>query len=625
MWNGGGGGWGMSGYPGQGGAGGQDVDWAALAQQWIHSNQNSGGQQPPVPGTEKGDGGGEASMDLCDTDDQSQTSSGWEGVTWNHHSQQQQGGWSSGWNQGTNSADWQHQAQMQGWQHSTDSGNGWGMGHMDSGWADSAYGNGSGGWINEQSSGSMYSSKDLSQDQSKSGKRRLPSLMDINTKAPDPYQGLNEDQRKRLPPWIREGLEKMERDKRKKEEEEIRKQRTAEKKAKQRREQEEMLNDDPSNPAKSKFDKSASASDNDSDEEPVLPTKQVKQKAKSRFENVDDMVKEAKVKVAAIEHVPVRFVPPTKSKEEILEEMTMNLRKLMTVILLEVTNEEIGTLCENLYAKEKDKVGKPKLKTLLSGYGSNSDSEEEANSDDDDLETILHKKRKKFHALENDIRDECDKQEANYKHREQKWLADKHSLDMNTSQNSDESTSSDEKYSRSNSRDRKKSKSPSDRNHSRSVSRDRKRTSRSRSKEKNVKKSDKRDKNGKKKSRSPRDSSHDGSSTRSSKRKRRSKSREEKSRSRSRQVYRSKSRSRRDRSRSRSRRRRSRSSTRDKKSSKRSRSRDRRSHSKKRKHRSRSRTRRSRSRDHSYRSRSKSRSKSERHKKNKKSRRRSDS
>ena len=60
-----------------------------------------------------------------------------------------------------------------------------------------------------------------------------------------------------------------------------------------------------------------------------------------------------------------------------MEEMTMNLRKLMTVILLEVTNEEIGTLCENLYAKEKDKVGKPKLKTLLSGYGSNSDSEEE--------------------------------------------------------------------------------------------------------------------------------------------------------------------------------------------------------------------------------------------------------
>jgi len=621
MWN-GGGGWGMSGYPGQGGAGGQDVDWAALAQQWIHSNQNSGGQQPPVPGTEKGDGGGEASMDLCDTEDQSQTSSGWEGVTWNHHNQQQQG-WTSGWNQGP-SNDWQNQAQMQGWQHTSESGNGWGM---DSGWSDSAYGNGSGGWMNEQSSGSIYSSKELSKDQLKSGNRGLPSLMDIDTKAPDPYQGLNEDQRKRLPPWIREGLEKMERDKRKKEEEEIRKQRTAEKKAKQRREQEEMLNSDPSNPAKSKFDKSGSASESDSDEEPVLPAKPVKQKTKSRFENVDDMVKEAKVKVAAIEQVPLRFVPPTKSKEEILEEMTMNLRKLMTVILLEVTNEEIGTLCENVYSKEKDKFGKPKLKTMLSGYGSNSESEEDAHSDDDDLETILRKKRKKFNALENDIRDECEKEEANYKHREQKWLADKHSLDMNASQHSDESTSSDEKYSRSNSRERKRSKSPSERNHSRSVSRDKKRRSRSRSKEKNVKKSDKRDKNGKKKSRSPRDSSRDGSSTRSSKRKRRSKSRDEKSRSRSRQAYRSRSRSKRDRSWSRSRRRRSRSSTRDVKSSKRSRSRERRSHShsKKRKHRSRSRTKRSRSRDHSYRSRSRSRSKSERHKKNKKSRRRSDS
>merc|ERR1719305_1609962 len=95
--------------------------------------------------------------------------------------------------------------------------------------------------------------------------KQLPSLMDVNAGQEDQFNSLNslnEDQKKRLPPWIRDGLEKMERAKRKKEEEDMRKQRTDEKKKQQRLEREALAKKDPT---VSKFDYSGDESDEDED------------------------------------------------------------------------------------------------------------------------------------------------------------------------------------------------------------------------------------------------------------------------------------------------------------------------------------------------------------------------
>merc|ERR1740131_172964 len=76
----------------------------------------------------------------------------------------------------------------------------------------------------------------------------LPSLMEVDTSN---VATLNEAQRKKLPSWIRAGLEKMEKDKQKKEQEDERRKRFEERKRQERLEQAEELAKDP---AKSKFD-----------------------------------------------------------------------------------------------------------------------------------------------------------------------------------------------------------------------------------------------------------------------------------------------------------------------------------------------------------------------------------
>ena len=62
------------------------------------------------------------------------------------------------------------------------------------------------------------------------------------------FSGLNETQKKKLPAWIRAGLEKMEMDKLKKEQEEERKRRTEEKKRLRRLEEAEEVICWPDNP-----------------------------------------------------------------------------------------------------------------------------------------------------------------------------------------------------------------------------------------------------------------------------------------------------------------------------------------------------------------------------------------
>merc|ERR1719391_797323 len=241
--------------------------------------------------------------------------------------------------------------------------------------------------------------------QNRRHEHHLPSLMDVNTASPaPPFQSLNEDQRRKLPPWIREGLEKMERDKRKKEEEDERKKRTEEKKRQQRLEREALSKNDPTI---SKFDNSDNS--DDSDAERVVEKEKTKVR-KSRFEEVD------------APRLVLDKEPPKKSKEELLHELSISLRKTMTAVLLEVTSEEMSEICEEMLMKEKGRKGKPQLKSMLSGYGSNSESEDE----DEELEKALKKKKSKFGRMENEIKENIERAEAKYKQRERKWLdADK--------------------------------------------------------------------------------------------------------------------------------------------------------------------------------------------------------
>merc|ERR1719339_662450 len=108
-----------------------------------------------------------------------------------------------------------------------------------------------------------------------------------------------------------------------------------------------------------------------------------------------------------------------KSKEEILEEMGLNIRRLMTGLLLEETASSVLKKARNRT------TAKPQLKTMLSGYGSGSDSQSESESDgdsEDDLQSVLKKKKKQFVKTESKILDFCEEETAAYKVREKKWL-----------------------------------------------------------------------------------------------------------------------------------------------------------------------------------------------------------
>merc|ERR1719167_678514 len=110
--------------------------------------------------------------------------------------------------------------------------------------------------------------------------------------------------------------------------------------------------------------------------------------------------------------------------------MSINLRKILTTVLMEVTNEEMTELCEDILTKEKSRKGKPQLKSMLSGYGSNSESEDDDDDEeeerDEELEKALKIKKNKFGRMENEIKENIERAEAKYKQRERKWLdADK--------------------------------------------------------------------------------------------------------------------------------------------------------------------------------------------------------
>lgn len=152
--------------------------------------------------------------------------------------------------------------------------------------------------------------------------------------------------RKQLPAWIREGLEKMEREKQKKLDKERQMKEREEEMSKKRLEEEEALhNFDAGVIVKSKFDTDSEESEK---EEEVA---QVKGR-KSRFHDgpISQNVKQPAVSLPSPP-------PPVqrKSKEQIMQEVMVKVRHVLTEILMSVTNEEMRVALEEELANARAK------------------------------------------------------------------------------------------------------------------------------------------------------------------------------------------------------------------------------------------------------------------------------
>lgn len=274
--------------------------------------------------------------------------------------------------------------------------------------------------------------------------KRIPGLMDqvINLEQEqrdhdeDTTQTINDAKRKLLPAWIREGLEKMEREKQRQTEKEN-EQRQREVMLEQRRRAElEALNEIENANKKSKFESDSELEDNDDDESGH-------QHERNR------------------EASPV----PVRSREEILQELMVSVRKNLTEILLEVTNEEIALIAKETIAKTRRKaptaqaLRKTGLATLTGGLGlgmyGDSDDEDDSGSDtgrdgdgknDDDDEVVernlratIRQRQKEFEWTAREIEDQLAQEEAREERKRREYeLSTRQAQDLQQSDDSDD-------------------------------------------------------------------------------------------------------------------------------------------------------------------------------------------
>nr|XP_022908314.1 arginine/serine-rich protein PNISR-like isoform X3 [Onthophagus taurus] len=364
----------------------EQVDWAALAQQWIIMKEAG----PPVPEPpqitpqqgvkpiKKDIEGGEAPMDVENENEeiQSQWNDGTgSGDSWKWQSQQQPPwNWEANWNNPGSSNNTpkppllptpsnfnQYNSNVD---NSSDNSN---YGYNTTSNYQSGYWTSSGG------------AKVIKPHNKRYSKVNVPTTV-ANTSVPPPkVVNLDAAKRKQLPAWIREGLEKMERDKLKQLDREREKQEKAENEAKRKLYEKNALE--------------------------ILKDTVKEQQVKSRFDSGSD---------ESEEDIEGRSLTPeiqTTSQPQRLtqEEMMVWVRRTMTDILLKVTNREIQTICkeelERFERKQKasdQRVSAPSGANLsarlgLGAYGESDSDNSEGNSDDDDSDAQLREeiKRKK--------------------------------------------------------------------------------------------------------------------------------------------------------------------------------------------------------------------------------------
>lgn len=215
---------------------------------------------------------------------------------------------------------------------------------------------------------------------------------------------LDAAKRKSLPAWIREGLEKMEREKQRaiEKEQELRAREEAEKERK-RLELEELERlkaaaaGQPMIPAKSKFESESDSSDTEKEAEKP-ETKRSKEVGISK--------------------------PPLikKTKEEMMQELMLVVRRSLTEILLEVTDHEIQTVSQEELARFNSAQATrlnaakatncPALAAIssslgLGGYGSSTDEsdgeDQERDISDQQLQDMIKRKRADFERTSREI------------------------------------------------------------------------------------------------------------------------------------------------------------------------------------------------------------------------------
>uniref|UniRef100_A0A023ETF2 Putative translation initiation factor 3 subunit a eif-3a n=1 Tax=Aedes albopictus TaxID=7160 RepID=A0A023ETF2_AEDAL len=344
----------------------EQVDWAALAQQWIQMKETlpadmvPAAPPPPIISESYGsnsrdslpDGShmgsaeeqGEAPMEVERDEDhsamvhqQQQSANPWDNgsVSWQYpaHNEWRNPAWDSSWSSAVPNADKAYDAvsvavnpnaslAVANWQAK--------MARIYK-FGDPSNSNAIAGTVQPTGQSSHQ------QDTMPSSKR-IPGLMDQVIKLDhhqdsgehgdpddDTTQTINDAKRKLLPAWIREGLEKMEREKQRQAEKEKEQQQRAEMLQQRRQAELEALNELEDAKRKSKFE-----SDSEEDE--------------PRNEDQQDDERQG-----------ADSPMPTRSREEILQELMIAVRKNLTEILLEVTNEEIALVAKETLAKTRRK------------------------------------------------------------------------------------------------------------------------------------------------------------------------------------------------------------------------------------------------------------------------------
>lgn len=345
------------------------VDWAALAKQWIAQKESvtpmpdivSGAPPPPPPPQEHS--GDSQSMELCE-----------EGANGGHPNDAGLYGNQSNWN-------WNGGMPQQQWNTPPQ---GWAMGgHQntsDKGPQEFDYNHGSFQQFDYNHGGDNFQPNFPQNHMKPKGDfhgeppwmrgqpppphgghgpaypHRPPFMRHPRPMSPVPPEGdltlLDAAKRKTLPAWIREGLEKMEREKQKKiDREKKEKEMAAAKAAREQaeREAEEELQKEkegydqgPRVPRKSRFDSDDEETGKDDGESP--------EKASSRS-----------VSPTPHKHSPERRTPSPdafKTEEEKQAELMLKVRRMLTEVLLEVTESEIQQVARDVYKKARAKASK---------------------------------------------------------------------------------------------------------------------------------------------------------------------------------------------------------------------------------------------------------------------------
>ncbi|XP_013173451.1 PREDICTED: arginine/serine-rich protein PNISR isoform X1 [Papilio xuthus] len=243
----------------------------------------------------------------------------------------------------------------------------------------------------------------------------IPTVVDPMTMPmPGTTMTIDAAKRRQLPAWIREGLEKMEREKQRAiEREQEQKAREEAEREKKRLEEEELArmkaeaSGQPMLPAKSKFD-----SDSETEElsKEDRQKKEVKPSLDRLVETPDDVEEEGK------------SVLVKKSKEEIMQEVMFAVRRSLTEILLEVTDQEIHTVSQEELARYNAaqasrlnamKASKSKaLAAIASGLGlgaydsssgESADEDDQNNISDQQLQEMIKRKKQEFERTARDI------------------------------------------------------------------------------------------------------------------------------------------------------------------------------------------------------------------------------